>query len=188
MEPSPEEVVVRGLSGRTAVVPAGSIPLAEIAAHYGPVLQSYFRRRVDPPHECEDLTQEVLLRLAARRDAGDIRALQAYLFQTAGSVLTDHYRRRAARGGGRTEAYCEEAHAPADLSPEQAMLGREKMERLRQSIAALPDRARQAFVLFRFEGMRQAEIAARMGISVSAVEKLIKRGMIGVAAALADED
>jgi RNA polymerase sigma factor (sigma-70 family) len=167
------------------VQPSG-IPLAAIAARYRPALQAYFRSRVDPPHECEDLAQEVLLRLAARKDAGNIRALQAYVFQTAGNVLTDHYRRRAVRGGGLIDTYCELSHAPADISPEQSLLAREAMDRLGRSIAELPDRARQAFVLFRFENMRQADIASHMGISVSAVEKLIKRGMVGISAALAE--
>lgn len=162
--------------------------LAHAARRYRFALNAYFRRRVDPPHECEDLTQEVLLRLAGRQDSGEIRDVQPYLFQTANTVLTDHYRRRAVRGHGLIDTYREEVHAQADLSPEQTLLGREALEHLRDQIAALPERARQAFVLFRFEGMKQAEIARHMGISVSAVEKHIKLGMIRIASALADAE
>jgi RNA polymerase sigma factor (sigma-70 family) len=162
--------------------------LAEMAEHYRGALNSFFMRRVDPPHEGEDLTQEVLMRLAARGVDQDVRDLQPYIFQTAAHVLTDHFRRRAVRGAKITEPYREALHAPADHSPEQALMGREALDRLAQSVAALPDRVRQAFVLFRYEGMRQADIARHMGISVSAVEKLVKKGMIGLAAALAEGD
>jgi RNA polymerase sigma-70 factor (ECF subfamily) len=163
--------------------------LAQVAQRYRRALHAYFRRRVDPPHECEDLAQDVLLRLARRTAGDDIRDVQPYLFQTANSVLTDHYRRRAARGHALTEAYDEDLHARADVvSPEQHLIDREARERLHAQIAALPERSREAFVLFRFEGMRQAEIAAHMGISISAVEKHVKLGMVRIAAALAETE
>jgi RNA polymerase sigma-19 factor, ECF subfamily len=160
--------------------------LGEIARRYRVALNAYFRRRVTPPHECEDLTQEVLLRLAQRAGGGDIRAVQPYVFQTAANVLTDHLRRRATRGWGRTETYREDVHAQPDHSPENALLERETLSRLSAAIETLPERARHAFVLFRFEGMRQSDIAAHMGISLSAVEKHIRLGMIRLAMAMAD--
>jgi len=39
----------------------------------------------------------------------------------------------------------------------------------------LPERTRDIFILFRVEKMRQAEIAKRLGVSVSAVEKHVIR-------------
>jgi RNA polymerase sigma-70 factor (ECF subfamily) len=173
---------------RSGAGEGGDCVLAAMAERYRTSLNVFFRRRVDPPQDAEDLTQEVLLRLAARRDGEDVHSVQRYIFQTAGSVLTDHYRRRAARGLGLIDSYCEESHAQADISPEQILLGREAVERMQRSIASLPERTRQALLLFRFEGKRQAEIARHMNISVSAVEKLVKRGMIAIAAAIADGD
>lgn len=157
--------------------------MTEIAQRYRVALTAYFRRRVTPPHESEDLTQEVLLRLARRAGDDDIRRVQPFVFQTAAHVLTDHLRRRAVRGWGLTEEYREESHAQPTASPECALLERETMERLTAAIEALPERARHAFVLFRFEGMRQSDIARHMGVSLSAVEKHLKLGMIRLASA-----
>ncbi len=42
-------------------------------------------------------------------------------------------------------------------------------------IARMPDRMREAFTLFRFEERPQRDIAEQMGITVSAVEKLLRR-------------
>lgn len=159
--------------------------LDAIAHRYRGALIAYFRRRVTPVHESEDLTQEVLLRLAQRAGGGDIRAVQPYVFQTAASVLTDHLRRRAARGWGLTEEYRDEIHARATVSPEDTLLDDELRTSLTAAIESLPERARHAFVLFRFEGMRQSDIAAHMGISLSAVEKHIRLGMVRLACALA---
>jgi len=165
--------------------PSGST-LDAIFRRYRRPLLAFFRRRIGG-EECDDLAQEVLLRLA-RRGAGDeIRAIEPYVFQTANNVLTDHFRSRAARAHDLTESYAEEQHAPADFSPERVLLGKEEVGRLRDAIEALPERARQALILFRFEGMKQAEIARHMGISVSAVEKHIKLGMMRIAAACRED-
>jgi RNA polymerase sigma-19 factor, ECF subfamily len=160
--------------------------LAEVASRYRSVLNAYFRRRAPLAHDYEDLTQEVLLRLVRRGYDTSIRNVQPYVFQIAANVLVDHVRRRKRLGVDRTVSCEEDDYPAAEETPEQVMLGDERIRLLRQEIASLPERARQAFLLFRFENMKQADIAAHMGISVSAVEKHIKLGMIRLASAFAD--
>lgn len=170
-------------AGSDATPIAGAV-LDEVARRYRSSLNAWFRRRVTPPHECEDLTQEVLLRLAQRASGGDILAVQPYVFQTAARVLTDHLRRRAVRGWGLSDSFHDDDHADT-ASPESALLDAEVRARLAAAVESLPERARRAFVLFRFDGMRQADIAAHMGISLSAVEKHLRLGMVRVAQVLA---
>lgn len=160
-----------------------------MARRYGRALNSFFRRRMGRAdgQDCEDLTQEVFVRLAKRGHTDDIRNVEHYLFQAAAGVLTDYARRRAVRRAEDTDRYCEEKHAPEDFSPERVMLGREAAERALAAIDGLPERARHALILFRFEGLKQTEIAKRMGISVSAVEKHIRLGMIRLSEAMKDE-
>lgn len=55
------------------------------------------------------------------------------------------------------------------------------------AIEALPERARRAFILFRFEELKQAEIARVMNISISAVEKHIRLGMVRIGQVLQDD-
>lgn len=159
--------------------------LTAVAKRYRFALNSFFRRRLGADRdECEDLTQEVLLRLSSQAHLNEVDRLEAYLFRAASGVLVDHVRRRRVRGAGFGESYDEERHAPADFSPERVLLGKEEVDRLMTAIEALPERARHALVLFKFEGLRQAEIARRMGISVSAVEKHLRLAMVRVAASL----
>lgn len=159
--------------------------LDAIARRYGRALNSYFGRRVRGRREdCEDMTQEVFVRLAKRGSSEEIRNVESYLFQVAAGVLADDARRRKVRHRSDSVTYCEEDHAIEDFSPERLLIGREQVERALAAIEALPQRTRHALVMFRFEEMKQAEIARRMGISVSAVEKHVKLGMIRVSEAL----
>jgi len=156
----------------------GGISLEAIARRYRGPLNSFFRRRMSPgAQDCEDLTQEVLLRLARRSQDSAIKRIEGYIFQTAAAVLVDLSRRRAVRGADKSESYDDSLHAPADFSPEHVLTDKRELEKVLAAIEALPPRARQALILFRFEDKRQAEIASIMGISVSAVEKHIKFGM-----------
>ena len=53
--------------------------------------------------------------------------------------------------------------------------GREELRALFTALLELPERNRNIFVLFRFEKMQKPEIARRLGVSLSAVEKNLVR-------------
>ena len=59
------------------------------------------------------------------------------------------------------------------LDAERSLLARQRIASAAQVLAALPERTRQIFILYRLEGMQRKAIAAAFGISVSAVEKHI---------------
>jgi len=102
---------------------------------------------------------------------------EAYLFRTARSVLADRHRRRVAR---RADAHyaLDEDHDPSDEADAlRTLLAREKLARVTRVINRLPERTRMVFVFSRLEGMRYAEIAKRMNISVSAVQKHMLRAI-----------
>lgn len=56
-------------------------------------------------------------------------------------------------------------------------MAREQVEAVCQCLESLPDLVRMAFVLHRFEDMTYAEIAQRLGVSVSSVEKYMMRAL-----------
>jgi RNA polymerase sigma factor (sigma-70 family) len=143
---------------------------------YGPALRRHFHKR-GAGADAEDLTQEVFLRLQTGAERASIDNVEGYIFRIANNVLISRYRHDLVEGRPYREAMPDDLEGPEQLSPERILLGRERWIRFVAGLQALPPRAREAFLLHRFEEMTYAAIARRMGISVSAVEKLISRAL-----------
>jgi RNA polymerase sigma-70 factor (ECF subfamily) len=140
-----------------------------------PALVRYFSPRVHAQQEIEDLVHDVLVRLVRNRDFAEGEGVRGYVFQTANSVLVDHIRRCATN---RTELQAPadlESHEDEGFGPDRVLQGRQELARATAILMELPERTRTVFILRRMEGMKFAEISARLGISVSAVEKHMVR-------------
>jgi RNA polymerase sigma factor (sigma-70 family) len=150
--------------------------LAALSHKHRTSLRRYFERRVRNRVEAEDLIQEVFLRLARRADFQSIDFIDGYLFEVAASVFQDRLRHRQSRATNLHDEY-REGHSPEEFSPERVLIAKESIGQVVQALQELPERVRMAFVLHRFEGLRHPEIAKRLGVSVSAVEKYVIRAL-----------
>lgn len=144
--------------------------------HIAP-LRAWFARRMKNVADVDDALQDVWIRAHAHFDAGAIDNVSAYLFQTAQSVLTDRARRASVRAESRHEAIQEMHHPVEGVTPERVLMGKEAVKRVVALLEDMPERTRDIFVLHRFENISYGEIASRMGISVSAVEKHIMKAL-----------
>jgi RNA polymerase sigma-70 factor (ECF subfamily) len=157
---------------RSDVSPAtGPDVLSVMAAEFRPALIRYFSRRVNNKCEVEDLVHDVLARLAHSGSLSNVRNEQGYVFQTANSVLVDWMRKCATHRAAAHHRFDPEEHGGEDFAPDRVLLGREALRRATAILLELPERTRTIFVLRRLEGMGHAEIASRLGVSVSTVEK-----------------
>jgi RNA polymerase sigma-70 factor (ECF subfamily) len=160
-----------------------------LARRYRSALTRFFERHASALRsESEDMTQEVFVRLAQRELGNEINHVEGYLFQTASSVLTDRMRRRRTRKVDDHVEYDDGIHVVEDFAPDRVLIGREEVERVVNALGQLPERTRAAFVLHRFEGLKHAEIARRLGVSVSAVEKHVMRALKHVSSAIRDSE
>jgi RNA polymerase sigma-70 factor (ECF subfamily) len=64
-------------------------------------------------------------------------------------------------------------HGDADFSPEDVLLGKERLARATAILLELPERSRVVFGLRRIEDKTNQENAAKHGLSVSAIEKIM---------------
>jgi RNA polymerase sigma-70 factor (ECF subfamily) len=102
---------------------------------------------------------------------------EGYLYRTAESVLADRYRRRSVRRADAHIALEPEEHHAEDADALRALLAKERLRAVSASLMTLPERTRAVFVLRRLEGLRYGEIAARLKVSLSTVEKEMARAV-----------
>ena len=159
------------------IEPLESHALEDLSVRFRPALIGYFRRRIKDSAEAEDLAQEVFLRMLRRGNVAALQDVRAYLFETASSVLVDRGRRGAVRRRSKHDSFDPQAHAGETFPSERVFIARESLNRASVALLELPERTRTIFVLRRLEGMRYADVARRLGISVSAVEKHMVRAV-----------
>lgn len=136
-----------------------------------PLLQ-YFRGRGIAAADAEDLTQTVFLRLLRRLQENDDSLSDGYVFTAASSVLVDHYRRRTARGGGAV-VEIDPQLASSEPDARQILEDRQTLRVMLNTLSGMSSKLRRAFMLHRFDQLSYADIARKMGISASSVEKYV---------------
>lgn len=145
--------------------------LERVAERFRGPLLSFFRKRSAESQDAEDLVQELFCRLAAREDKLTLDHPEAYIFQVAANLLRDRARRTVSRLAAASELSERGRFSCEEISPERVLQGRERVALVRQALAELPERTRAIFLLHRFEDLKYAEIAQRIGVSSSLVEK-----------------
>jgi RNA polymerase sigma-70 factor (ECF subfamily) len=141
------------------------------------VLRRFLAARRADPDEVEDILQEAFLRIRAS-PTGPISDPLAYLYRMVDNLLMDLRRsqnRRAAREGAWIATHCGSGEADAQPSADAVLIAKEQLNVIRESLLRLPERTLLVFRRFRLEGVGQKQIAAELGISVSAVEKHLQR-------------
>lgn len=153
---------------------------AELARHAEPVrrwLTGYFRRRLRDDSDVEDMVQDVFARIVTRDSVEPIKNLGGYVLKIASSVIADRARRRAVRLADAHVPFDPDFHAGEEIDPERVLGGKEDLNAAVAALLSLPERTRTVFVLRRLEGYSYRDIAAHLGISVSAVEKHLVRAL-----------
>jgi len=142
-----------------------------------PALRAWLGRRHGAGFDVDDIIQESYALLAERTRLDDILNPRAYLFQVAQSLVIRNLRRARIVPIQAMEDFGHVEFADATATPEESAIDRDELRQLAQAIAAMPEQTREAFVLRRVHDLPQREIARRMQLSESTVEKHISRGI-----------
>lgn len=153
-----------------------------------PVLLRLLTARLGNRDDAEDALQDIWVKLDSQEVREPIAQPAPYLYRMAANLATDR-RLAAARAGARETAW-HDVQPSADELPdaERAMLGRERLRQIEATVATMPERMRVALRLYRVEDQPQKEIARRLGMTVSGVEKLFRRATLQIAASRIDEN
>ena len=166
-------------------VAAGRADTRERAAWLGrhviphePALRNWLRRRAVEGLDVDDIVQEVYTRLVALPSVDHVENPKTYAFQAASSVMINHIRRLKVVSIESVAGFEHLDVADEGASPERVVADRDELRRLERTLAALPSRVAEVFRLRRIEGLSQREVAERLGLAESTVEKHIARGAV----------
>lgn len=132
----------------------------------------------------EDVVQEATLRMI------DINAAQGgerlltigYFRRIVRNAALDLVRRRSRERRALAADAARLTLPPGTPTPEQVYADREATHHLEAALAELTPDQRTALTLQRIEGMRLADIASRLGVSVPTVHRLVRDALAEIAA------
>jgi RNA polymerase sigma-70 factor (ECF subfamily) len=120
------------------------------------------------PAVAEEIVQDVMLELWRRRETLVVEdSLRAYLYRATRNRALNHVRHLAVQRRGEPQLRGESAAPPR---ADARLTAGEIQVALRDAIHDLPDRCREIFEMSRVQGLKYAEIAEILGISVKTVE------------------
>ncbi len=142
--------------------------------HHG-WLQSWLRRRLGDRERAADIAQDTFLRLltTGRLPAGGEG--RSYLVQIARNLVIDQWRRQRIE-----QAYLDSLAAlpePETPSLETRAMIVETLMQIDAMLDSMPGKVREAFLLSQFEGLTYMQIAERLQVSVSSVQKYMLRAI-----------
>lgn len=154
---------------------------APLYARYEPIVRGYCQRRLGDPEVAADATSRTFIRVlhalpSFRPDPSRSGStFRSWLFTIAHNIVVDTHRRTRRHQSldlpgrdGEPNAISSALVDPA-ASPEEVALANEAARQLHAVLNQLPERQRQ-IVELRLAGLSGAEIAASLGMSLSAVK------------------
>jgi len=147
----------------------------EIYRKYVPVMQAFAAKFTDRA-TAEDLVQDVFMQIWVNRETSPINeSLQAYLFRAVRNRCINYLEHLKVKADYEARQMIELQIREAGFfeSPEQLLIRQEQLERVRQEIEKLPEKSRKVFKMAYEDGMKAAEIAKKLHISVRTVETQI---------------
>ena len=143
-----------------------------------PMLLRLLIARLGNRADAEDALQDMWLKLDQNTPQSPVQPIAqpaAYLYRMAANLAADR-RIAAVRAGARDTAWLNvQPGAEEQPTAERTLLGRERLARIEAALAAMPPRMSAALRLYRVEGVPQKQIAERLGMTVSGIEKLLRR-------------
>jgi len=149
--------------------------LTELLIRERPALLRMVQRILGSDGGAEDVIQSIWFKARGVDSGQPISNPRAYLYRLAANLATDHGRERTRRTRLLAEHYL---WGPDEvLSTEEQVMAQDELQRVLEAAEHLPEPTRTIFRLNRLQGMTQADIARRQGVSVTTVENHVRSAL-----------
>ena len=140
-------------------------------------LKRYLSRFIYKPEDIEDMTQETFLRAYSATQKRKIDFPKAYLFKVARNVAFAELSKK----NRQLTDYLEELPAEElgdGTTIDDELMAQQRVKLYCDAIAEMPPRCRRVFLMRKVHAMSHKDIATELGVTVSAVERNITRGLV----------
>jgi RNA polymerase sigma-70 factor (ECF subfamily) len=179
-DPSDKHLVERTRSGETKAY--GELVRRYQASVFNVCLRMFGERR-----ESEDLTQEAFLRAYERLDTFDENLPFGPWIRRVAANLCLNRLRRYRPSPFQLDEERDRFGGEMRNSPEQRMIRKESINRVRKAILALPPHQRTVIELRHYQGLSYKEISAAMNLSLSKVRSDLFRARQALARRLSND-
>lgn len=142
-------------------------------AFYGKVF-TFVLSLVRTKANAQDITQNIFMKLwKNRKNLEHIKSMDDYLFILSKNACMDYFRKASRKKEISTDVFDEFLLSRIVSSPEKRIDALSDIEELRHIIDSLPSKRRDIFIMSRFDGLSNDEIASILGVSKKTVENQI---------------
>jgi len=161
-------------------VPRAVSRILEVYKGNKTALKQYLRRFVARAEDVEDIAQEAFLRAFAAESIREIQSPKAFLFKVAKNVALNERVRQSHAPTVPLEDFGETnvLYDNSQVTVEDQVEGRERLHLFARAVAELPPQCARVFLMRKVYGLTCKEIALRLEISESTVEKHAALGLL----------
>lgn len=141
-------------------------------------LKRYLARYLKKPEDAEDLVQEAFLKVLEAGSKGKIEHPKSYLYRTAHNLMLNSMARKSNKLLSYIEDLADSHVLEEGIPLDEQVSIQKRFELFCHALVELPERCRKVVILRKVYGLSQQQVAQKLNISVSTVEKHLAKGLM----------
>ncbi len=141
------------------------------------IIKRFLRRYFSNSHDIEDISQETIMRALHAEQNKEIHEPRAFLFGVAKNIARKTLEKKSKSLIDFIEDFAEKEYLSNEPSVDEHLEGKRKMLVFWDAVSGLPPQCQKVFVLKKVYGYSHKEIAKKLEISISTIEKHAATGL-----------